>query len=197
MRKMHGQTTLKFLKCLSSLRIISSRGSESEVDQEGGRVLTVWKHRRRRGHSVPVSIPVCWDLDLHYTVFYICMYHTCVKSIPICVKFDCASSFGTQQFLKLRNVCSWRKSNTSYKMCKNHRCPVTHYVSPSDWKVKKNYPRPSLSIVKPIDAPMYQICFIFGMTLWMFRTVFPSIIRSSRMYIQQQAYVKQTLLTDC
>jgi hypothetical protein len=28
----------------------------------------------------------------------------------------------------------------------------------------------------------------------MFRTVFPSIIRSSRLYIQQQAYVKQILL---
>jgi len=31
----------------------------------------------------------------------------------------------------------------------------------------------------------------FGMTLYMFRTVFPSVIRSSRLYIQQQAYVKQ------
>jgi len=28
----------------------------------------------------------------------------------------------------------------------------------------------------------------------MFRTVFPSIIRSSKLYIQQQAYVKQILL---
>jgi hypothetical protein len=28
----------------------------------------------------------------------------------------------------------------------------------------------------------------------MFRAVFPSIIRSSRLYIQQQAYVKQLLL---
>jgi len=28
----------------------------------------------------------------------------------------------------------------------------------------------------------------------MFRTVFPSIIRSSRLYIQQQAFVKQILL---
>jgi len=28
----------------------------------------------------------------------------------------------------------------------------------------------------------------------MFRMVFPSIIRSSRLYIQQQAYVKQILL---
>jgi len=31
----------------------------------------------------------------------------------------------------------------------------------------------------------------------MFRTVFPSIIRSSRLYIQQQAFVKQILLTAC
>jgi len=30
----------------------------------------------------------------------------------------------------------------------------------------------------------------------MFRTVFPSIIRSSRLYIQQQAYVKQLLLAS-
>ena len=36
---------------------------------------------------------------------------------------------------------------------------------------------------------------LFGMTLYMFRTVFPSIIRSSRLYIQQQAYVKQLLLS--
>jgi len=35
---------------------------------------------------------------------------------------------------------------------------------------------------------------LFGVTLYMFRTVFPSIIRSSRLYVQQQAYVKQILL---
>ena len=34
----------------------------------------------------------------------------------------------------------------------------------------------------------------FGITLCMFRTAFPSIIRSSRLYIQQQAYVKQIML---
>jgi hypothetical protein len=33
----------------------------------------------------------------------------------------------------------------------------------------------------------------FGLTLYLFRTVFPSIIRSSRLYIQQQVYVKQML----
>ena len=34
----------------------------------------------------------------------------------------------------------------------------------------------------------------FYVTLYMFRTVFPSIVRSSRLYIQQQAYVNQILL---
>jgi len=33
----------------------------------------------------------------------------------------------------------------------------------------------------------------FGITLYMFRTVFPSIIRSSKLYIQQQTFVKQLL----
>jgi hypothetical protein len=31
----------------------------------------------------------------------------------------------------------------------------------------------------------------------MFRTVFPSIIKSSRLYIQQQVYVTQILLPAC
>jgi len=37
----------------------------------------------------------------------------------------------------------------------------------------------------------------FRMALYMFRTVFPSIIRSSGLYIQQQAFVKQILLSAC
>jgi len=36
---------------------------------------------------------------------------------------------------------------------------------------------------------------LFGVILHMFQTVFLSIIRSSRLYIQQQAFVKQILLT--
>jgi len=36
--------------------------------------------------------------------------------------------------------------------------------------------------------------FYFGATLYMFRTVSPSIIRSLRLYIQQQVYVIQVLL---
>jgi hypothetical protein len=36
----------------------------------------------------------------------------------------------------------------------------------------------------------------FELTLYIFRTVFPSITRSSRLYTQQQAYVKQILLAS-
>jgi len=35
--------------------------------------------------------------------------------------------------------------------------------------------------------------FYFGTTLYMFRTVFPSIIRSLRLYIQHQVYIVQVL----
>ena len=38
--------------------------------------------------------------------------------------------------------------------------------------------------------------FYFGMTLHMFRTVFPPIIRSSRLYIQQQAFARRQYLFD-
>ena len=39
--------------------------------------------------------------------------------------------------------------------------------------------------------------FYFVVALYMFRAVFPSIIRSLRLYIQHQVYVKQILLTVC
>ena len=47
-----------------------------------------------------------------------------------------------------------------------------------------------ISIVKPITCTNVSILFYFGIKLYTFRTVFPSIIRSSRLYIQQQAFVK-------
>ena len=42
-----------------------------------------------------------------------------------------------------------------------------------------------ISVVKPTRCTNVSNLFYFGMTLYMFRTVFPSIIRSSRLYIQQ------------
>ena len=54
-----------------------------------------------------------------------------------------------------------------------------------------------VSVVKLTRCTNVSNVFYFGMTLYMFRTVFPSIIRTSRLYIQQQAYVKQILLSAC
>jgi len=39
--------------------------------------------------------------------------------------------------------------------------------------------------------------FYFVVALYMFRTVFQSIIRNLRLYIQHQVYVKQILLSAC
>ena len=44
----------------------------------------------------------------------------------------------------------------------------------------------SISIVKPTR---YTIFRVYWISLFMFRTVFPSIIRSPRLYIQRQVYV--------
>ena len=52
-----------------------------------------------------------------------------------------------------------------------------------------------ISIVKPTRCTNVSNLFYFRITLYMFRTVFPSIIRSSRLYIQQQAFVKQIMLS--
>ena len=54
-----------------------------------------------------------------------------------------------------------------------------------------------ISTVKPTRCTTVSNLFYFWMTHYMFRTVFPSIIRSSRVYIQQQAFVKQILLSAC
>jgi hypothetical protein len=54
-----------------------------------------------------------------------------------------------------------------------------------------------ISIVIPKRCTNVCNLFYFRMTLYMFRTVFPSIMRSSRLYIQQQAFVKQILLFAC
>ena len=49
-------------------------------------------------------------------------------------------------------------------------------------------------IAKPTRCTDVSNLFYFEMKLYMFRTVFPSIIKNSRLYIQQQACVKQIQL---
>jgi len=51
-----------------------------------------------------------------------------------------------------------------------------------------------ISIVKPTRCTNVSNLFYFGMTLHV--SVFPSIIRSSRLYTQHQAFVNQILVTD-
>jgi len=67
----------------------------------------------------------------------------------------------------------------------------------SKFDVHRAAHRNIIPIVKSIRCTNVSNLFYFGMILYMFRTVFPSIIRSSRLYIQQQAFVKQILLTAC
>jgi len=50
-----------------------------------------------------------------------------------------------------------------------------------------------ISIVKPTRCTISQIYFILETTLYMFRMVFPSIIRSIRLYIRHHVYVTQVL----
>jgi hypothetical protein len=54
-----------------------------------------------------------------------------------------------------------------------------------------------ISIVKLTRCTNVSNLFYFKMTLYMFRTVLPYIIRSWRLYIQQQIFVKQILLSAC
>ena len=62
----------------------------------------------------------------------------------------------------------------------------------------------SSGVQRLFDHPVYLYCktnqmhnisnlFYFGTTLYMFRTVFPSVIRSLVLYIQHQVYVIQVL----
>ena len=51
----------------------------------------------------------------------------------------------------------------------------------------------AISIVKPTRCTNVSNLFYFGTTLYMFRTVSPSVIRSLRLYIQHQVYVVQVL----
>ena len=54
-----------------------------------------------------------------------------------------------------------------------------------------------ISKIKPARCTNVSNLFYFGMTLRVFRTVFPSIVRSSRLYIHQQVFAKQILLSAC
>jgi len=75
-------------------------------------------------------------------------------------------------------------------------CAITFRTSSTlQSDVHRAVHRNIMSTVKPTRCTNVSNLFYFGMTLYMFRTVFPSTISSSRLYILQQAFVKQILLT--
>jgi len=63
-------------------------------------------------------------------------------------------------------------------------------VSTVSIKIWRSWDRASwyISVVKPTRCTIFRVYWI---SLHMFRTVFPSVIRSSRLYIQHQVYVIQ------
>ena len=71
------------------------------------------------------------------------------------------------------------------------------HVFAFEFDVYRAVHRNIIFIVKPTRCTNVTNLFYFRMTFYMFRTVFPSIIRSSRLYIQQQAFVKQILMSAC
>jgi len=88
-------------------------------------------------------------------------------------------------------------------MFKKYNVVFFFHIIQSDWSlvnifdVHRTVHRTIISKVKPTRCTNVLNLFYFGMALYMFGTVFPSIIRSSRLYMQQQAFVEQILLSAC
>ena len=80
-----------------------------------------------------------------------------------------------------------------YQLCKLLYIRLLCWTFNSKFEVHRAVYRNIIYIVKPTRCTIASL--YFGLTLYMFRTVFPSIFRSSRLYLQQQAFVRQTLLS--
>ena len=79
-----------------------------------------------------------------------------------------------------------------------HNTTYYTYYIPYKFYIHRVVHRNIISIVKPKRCTNVSNLFYFRMTLYIFRTVFPFIMRSSTLYIQQQAcYVCQTDTAVC
>jgi hypothetical protein len=90
----------------------------------------------------------------------------------------------------------------SKNIFKKYNVVLFFHISQQDWSLVSIFDihravHPNIiSIVKPTRCTNVSNLFSFGMTFYMFWTVFPSIIRSSRLYMQQQAFVKLCLVHE-
>jgi len=88
----------------------------------------------------------------------------------------------------LKHCCATLNSVT--KLTMTHNSTTKHTECIVVFLVQRLYERATMlrctiSIAKPTRCTNVSNLFYFGMTLCMFRTVFPSIISSSKLYIQQ------------
>jgi hypothetical protein len=88
-------------------------------------------------------------------------------------------------------VIFWMRSGRGAQWIRTGRCVIVvnyHMNVRPIIRIWRSWDRASLyiSVVKPTRCIILRVYWI---SLYMFRTVFPSIIRSSRLYIQHQIYV--------
>ena len=87
-------------------------------------------------------------------------------------------------------------TQTHFSLCRM-KFVCTYTILHTKFDVQRAVRHNIISIVKPTRCTNVSNLYYFGITLYMFRAVFPSIIRSSRLYIQQQAFFKPILLSAC
>ena len=112
--------------------------------------------------------------------------------VQLCPQWD--SKLWSQQTSGCRSMpwdCQATRIGLKIITLGNTRCRDNHRLI-NEYTIATN-----VSIVKPTSCTNFSNLLYFGITLCMFQTVFPSIIRSSRLYIQQQVYVRQILLSAC
>ena len=100
-------------------------------------------------------------------------HHRLKMSLPgwFVLWWNLHSSLSTHIYTELLNL----KVFSELPLVKNRKCLYTN-----------------IPIVKPTRCTIF---WVYWISLYMFRTVFPSIIRSSRLYIQHQVYVNRFI--DC
>ena len=142
-------------------------------------------------------------LDSHFSLtqsqrqYSVILYVLCVcVCVCVCV---CACVCASCWFHNMNYVyISLHGMTTNIKVgCENLCSLKFRVVGLVIFDVHKAVHRNIISTVKPTRCTNVSNLFYFGITLYMFRTVFPSIISSSRLYIQQQAFVEQIQLSAC
>ena len=123
------------------------------------------------------------NLLLHVSALHICNHQGVFTALKVV-------------FSKWSVVCSTVTKLHIYRsFMGSFSCVLIHFsIHVQLFDLPRAVHRNIISIIKPTIFTNVSNSIYFGMTLYMIRTDFTSIIRSSRLYIQQRAFVKQILL---